>query len=101
VTVVAMVAADARGEPVWPFAWVLVSARLADAGPARRSSGLTKRPTVFGASSKPSETPGGQSLYLVALNGYGQPQDYQRGIEALFNAYRGSPSRLAAASADQ
>ena len=52
--------------------------------------------------------PGGQSLYLVALTGYGQPQDRQRGIEAGFNAYLVKPvfsadlaRVLAAASADR
>jgi CheY-like chemotaxis protein len=35
--------------------------------------------------------PGGQSLYLVALTGYGQPQDRQRGVEAGFNAYLVKP----------
>jgi signal transduction histidine kinase len=50
--------------------------------------------------------PGGQSLYLVALTGYGQPQDRQRGLEAGFNAYLVKPVyqsdlvRVLAAAAD-
>jgi signal transduction histidine kinase len=53
-------------------------------------------------------TADGKSLYLVALTGYGQPQDRRRGIEAGFNAYLVKPASsrdlarvLAAAPAGQ
>jgi CheY-like chemotaxis protein len=35
--------------------------------------------------------PDGQSLCLVALTGYGQPQDRRRGIDAGFDAYLVKP----------
>jgi len=35
--------------------------------------------------------PGGESLYLVALTGYGQPQDRRRAFEVGFNAYLVKP----------
>jgi CheY-like chemotaxis protein len=35
--------------------------------------------------------PDGRSLYLVALTGYGQPQDRQRGLDAGFDAYLVKP----------
>jgi len=38
--------------------------------------------------------PGGTSLYLVALTGYGQPQDRRRALEAGFNAYLVKPVSL-------
>jgi two-component system, chemotaxis family, CheB/CheR fusion protein len=52
--------------------------------------------------------PGGESLYLVALTGYGQPQDRRRALEVGFNVYLVKPvslddltSVLAAAPADR
>ena len=38
--------------------------------------------------------PGGESLYLVALTGYGQPQDRRRALEVGFNAYLVKPVYL-------
>ena len=35
--------------------------------------------------------PGGESLYLVALTGYGQPQDRRHALAAGFNAYLVKP----------
>jgi CheY-like chemotaxis protein len=35
--------------------------------------------------------PGGKSLYLVALTGYGQPEDRRRAIEAGFDAHLVKP----------
>ena len=37
------------------------------------------------------KVPGGESLYLVALTGYGQPQDRRRAFEVGFNAYLVKP----------
>ena len=52
--------------------------------------------------------PGGESLYLVALTGYGQPQDRRRALEVGFNVYLVKPVYqddlarvLAAAPADR
>jgi CheY-like chemotaxis protein len=38
--------------------------------------------------------PGGESLYLVALTGYGQPRDRRRALEVGFNAYLVKPASL-------
>ena len=40
------------------------------------------------------DAPGGTSLYLVALTGFGQPQDRQRALEVGFNAYLVKPVSL-------
>jgi CheY-like chemotaxis protein len=37
------------------------------------------------------KAPRGESLYLVALTGYGQPQDRRRALEVGFNAYLVKP----------